>query len=191
VIGFAGLVYLKTMAHGFSAHAQPMFIETFAAEQARLMALPTDAKNKQNPVPNSPEVLAEARAHWADHCATCHANDGSGHTEMGENMYPPVPDMRKHSTQDMTDGQLFYIVENGIRLSGMPAWGTGAEHDQEASWKLVHFIRHLPGLSGQEVQQMKKLNPKTPDELQEEQEEEQFLKGQPSNQSPSTPQHQH
>jgi hypothetical protein len=154
------------------------------------MAMPADAKNKQNPVPNSPQVIAEGKAHWADHCATCHANNGSGQTEMGKNMYPPSPDMRKQETQQMTNGELFYVIENGVRLSGMPAWGTGAHEDQESSCKLVRFIRHLPDLSQEEISEMEKLNPKSPDELQEEQQEEQFLKGQPSNPSPS-PHHHH
>ncbi|MGI8960445.1 MAG: c-type cytochrome [Bryobacteraceae bacterium] len=183
-----GLVMLKSSAHGFSAHTQPMFVEKFAAGQARLMALPSDAKNKKNPVPNSSEVLTEARGHWADHCAVCHGNDGSGQTEMGKNMYPPAPDMRKHETQDMTDGQLFYIIENGVRLSGMPAWGGGSEHGEEDSWNLVRFIRHLPVLSPNEIQEMEKLNPKTPEEREEEQQEEQFLK---AGNLPTKDQHHH
>lgn len=89
-------------------------------------------------------------------------------------MYPPVRDMRQHETQDMTDGELFYVIENGVRLSGMPAWGTGSAQDQESSWKLVRFIRHLPNLSLKEITRMEKLNPKTPDELEEEQQEEHF-----------------
>lgn len=177
LICVVGIVFLKTNAHGFSAHAQPTVLETFAADQARDMAMPSDAKNKKNPIANSNEVLTEARAHWADHCATCHGNDGGGKIEMAQNMYPPPPDMRKERTQNMTDGEIFYMIENGIRLSGMPAWGNGSKEGEEASWKLVHFIRHLPNLSPEEIKEMEKLNPKTPEELQEEQEEEQFLKG--------------
>lgn len=163
-------------AHGFSAREQPSGVERWAATQARAMALPAGAKEQPNPIANTPEVLAEARAHWADHCAACHSNDGSGDTEMGKHMYPPAPDMRQAETQHMTDGELFYIIKNGVRLTGMPAWG-GSDHDDEDSWKLVHFIRHLPQLTSQELEEMKKLNPKSPDELKEEQEEEEFLNG--------------
>jgi mono/diheme cytochrome c family protein len=169
-----GIIFVKTSAHGFSAHAQPTMLETFAANQARNMAMPSDAKNTKSPVANFSEVLAEARAHWPDHCATCHGNDGRGKVEMGQNMYPPAPDMTQKGTQSMTDGEIFYTIENGIRLSGMPAWGNGSEEGRRASWKLVYFIRHLPNLSPGEVKEMEKLNPKTPEELQEEQEEEHF-----------------
>ncbi len=95
---------------------------------------------------------------------------------MGQQMYPPAPDMRKEPTQQKTDGELFYVIENGIRLSGMPAWGS-SKHGQADSWKLVHFIRHLPSLSADEIKEMEKLNPKSPDDLEEERQEEEFLKG--------------
>ncbi len=184
VVAAGGLIFLKTRGNGFSARAQPSGFEEFAAQTARGMALPPGAKDKRNPIANSSEVLGEARVHWADHCALCHANDGSGENTMGRQMYPPAPDMRKERTQRMTDGELFYIIENGIRLSGMPAWASETDQDAQDSWKLVHFIRHLPTLSPGEIKEMEKLNPKSPDELEEERQEEQFLKGQTPNQAP-------
>jgi hypothetical protein len=75
----------------------------------------------------------------------------------------------------------FYIIQNGIRLTAMPAWGGGSEHDALDSWKLVRFIRHLPNLNDEEKAQMEKLNPKSPAELKEEEKEERFLKGEDSN----------
>ena len=183
----AGLVLIR-QSQGFSARQQPTAMERWAARKAREMAMPADVKSRTNPTANSPEVMAEARAHWADHCFSCHANDGSGDTLMGKNLYPPAPDMRLPATQQLTDGELFYIIQNGIRLTGMPAWGTGASHDEEDSWKLVHFIRHLPELTLEEKRAIEKLNPKSADELREEQEEERFLRGEESHE-PSTEHH--
>ena len=88
----------------------------------------------------------------------------------------------------MTDGELFYIIENGIRLSGMPARGGSHEGEQD-SWKLVHFIHHLPDLSPSEIKEMEKLNPKSPEQLEEEKQEEQFLKGQPASEAPKQAHH--
>ena len=96
---------------------------------------------------------------------------------MGKHMFPPAPDMRQPETQQMTDGELFFIIQNGIRMTGMPAWGSGSQHDQQDSWKLVRFIRHLPQLTAAEEREMQALNPKSPDELKEEQEERDFLNG--------------
>jgi hypothetical protein len=94
---------------------------------------------------------------------------------FGKAMYPKPPDLRLARTQNMSDGEIFYIVENGIRLSGMPAFG--GPDTAEDSWKLVSFIRHLSQLTPAEESQMESLNPKSPDELQEEKEEQQFLNG--------------
>jgi len=169
-------------ARGFSARERPTALERWMARRARDMAAPADARNRANPIPDSTEVLAEARAHWADHCAGCHANNGSGDTEMGKRMYPPAPDMRLMETQQMTDGELFFVIQNGIRMTGMPGWGGGTNpdskaHDEQDSWKLVRFIRHLPQVTAEEEREMQSLNPKSPDELKEEQEEKDFLNG--------------
>jgi mono/diheme cytochrome c family protein len=177
VIGLGAFAFLKLAAGGFSAKAEPTALEKFAARSARRLAAPSSLKARQNPATNTEEVLAQARAHWADHCATCHANNGSGDTEMGRNMYPRAPDMRKSETQDLSDGELFFIIENGIRLTGMPAWGAGTAQSEVDSWKLVRFIRHLPQVSEEEEREMQKMNPRTPAELQEEKETEDFLKG--------------
>jgi len=184
------VAFVLTGAHGFSAREQPLALERWAARWARSAALPADARSRVNPVGATAEALAEARAHWADHCAGCHANNGSGETALGKNSYPPAPDMRLAETQRKTDGELFYIIQNGIRMSGMPAWGgsdNSSDHDEQDSWKLVHFIRHLPDLTIQERIEMERLNPKTPAELREEEEEEKFLRGEESN----APEHEH
>ena len=167
---------LVLQARGISAREAPSGLESKIARLARHAAIPARAKSLANPVPNTPAVLAAARAHWADHCAACHANDGSGDIAMGKHMYPPAPDMRKPETQDLSDGELFFIIQNGVRLTGMPAWG-GSAADAQDSWKLVRFIRHLPTLTFEERKRMEKLNPKGPDEWKEQEEEEKFLQG--------------
>jgi len=184
---------LLRQSRGFSTREQPTAMEAWVAQKTRAMAMPADAKSRTNPIANSPEVIADGREHWADHCASCHANDGSGDTVVGKNLYPPAPDMRLPATQQLTDGELFYIIQNGIRLTGMPAWGTGASHDEEDSWKLVHFIRHLPQITLEEKKAMEKLNPKSPDDLREEEEEERFLRGEDTHEATqeTTPEHHH
>ena len=79
----------------------------------------------------------------------------------------------------MTDGELFYIIENGVRFTGMPAFATGTAEGEEESWKLVHFIRRLPRLSAPELERMKELNPRSPEEIRHEIAEEEFLRGEP------------
>ena len=81
-------------------------------------------------------------------------NNGSGDTEMRKHMYPHAPDMRQEGTQNLTDGVLFYIIQNGIRLSGMPSWGSRKSRDEGDSWKLVRLIRHLPNLTIEEEREI-------------------------------------
>jgi mono/diheme cytochrome c family protein len=160
---------------GISARREPSAVESIVARRLRRLAIPAGARDEKNPIPASPKVVAEGRVHFADHCAICHANDGSGDSEIGHGLYPKVPDMRKDDTQSLSDGELFYIIANGVRFTGMPAWGDGDGHDSEDNWELVHFIRHLPKITHEELEEMERLNPKSAAEEAEEKDERQFL----------------
>jgi mono/diheme cytochrome c family protein len=175
VVGAAGLWYFVNS--GVSAKEQPGRIEEFLAGGVRNMAISRRAGSLTNPIEYSGEIIAEGRAHFADHCATCHANDGSGDTSMGRGMWPKPPDMRLARTQNLTDGELFWIIENGVRFTGMPAWSTGTADGETASWHLVHFIRRLPKLTPEELEEMESLNPRPPAEIRQQIAEEEFLKG--------------
>jgi hypothetical protein len=98
-------------------------------------------------------------------------------TELGRNLSPRVPDMTRQATQSLTDGELFFIIKNGVRLTGMPAWGRDTPEDDHQSWQLVSFIRHLPAIKPQELEEMKTMNPVSPMEMKEEKEIEDFLGG--------------
>jgi mono/diheme cytochrome c family protein len=191
IAAVAGIIVVAyVMSTGLSAREQPGRVEEFVARNVRTTAIARRARSLQNPVDYSGEIIAAGRAHFADHCATCHANDGSGNTTMGRGMYPRAPDMRLAATQNLSDGELFWIIENGIRFTGMPAWGTGRKDGELASWHLVHFIRRLPKLTPEELEQMEALNPKSPAEIREQVEEEEFLKGGDAPAAPRSP-HKH
>ena len=191
-VGLLVAAAISILHDGLSARATPSALETAIARSARKMAAPSTARSAKNPVADSPEVQREARLHFADHCATCHGNDGSGDTMIGRGLYPKPPDLRALQTQKLSDGELFWTIENGVRLTGMPAFGgAGSEHGgTDDSWKLVHFIRHLPTLTAEERLEMEKYNPKGPDDRAEEQEENDFLNGAPAK-PPSKPEMHH
>lgn len=173
VLAVLGGIYyaVRAMRHGLSARQAPPAAEVYVARMVRHYAIPSAAREAQNPWANrfTPEVAAYTRHHFADHCASCHANDGSGQSEMGQGLYPRAPDMRLAATQDLSDGELYYIIENGVPLTGMPAWGhadaTGPDDD---SWQLVTFIRHLPKLTPAELKDMEHYNPTGPFDEEEE-----------------------
>jgi mono/diheme cytochrome c family protein len=175
LLAVGGYFYLS---RGFSAKASPTAAEAFIARRLRLLAIPRRARDAKNPVIVNDQVLTSAMAHFADHCATCHANDGSGDTMLGRGLYPKPTDMRLAETQDLSDGDLYYIITNGIRFTGMPAFGEQNDDQQDAdTWGLVSFIRHLPRLTQEELASMKEMNPRSPGELKQEDELERFLRG--------------
>ena len=174
-IGLLTGAYIVTT--GVSARPQPSRLESITARTVRSIAIRTRVGNITNPVPASDAIIKEGMEHFADHCSVCHGNDGSGNTEMGRGLYPRAPDMRLPATQNLSDAELFYIIENGVRLTGMPAWSTGTKEGETSSWHLVHFVRHLPKLSDEEIARMESLNPKAPEEIRQEIEADKFLQG--------------
>ena len=161
--------------NGLSTRSQPSAVERALARLARRWTIPRGAQNAVNPVAFSAETWAEARAHFADHCASCHANNGSGDTTIGRNLYPKAPDMRLPPTQQLTDGELYWTIANGVRLTGMPAFGSG--DDDPDTWKLVHFIRRLDQLTPEQLKEMEALNPRSPADMEEERADQRFLAG--------------
>jgi mono/diheme cytochrome c family protein len=137
--------YAAVANGGLSATAQPGRIERAVAGRLLRLSIPTDASTLKNPFANDAQTWHEAEHHYGDHCATCHGADGRGHTDLGEYMYPKAPDLASAAVQRQSDGALFYIIQNGVRWTGMPGWKS--EHTPEETWKLVSFIRHMPQIS--------------------------------------------
>lgn len=162
-----GAVLLR---RGISARKDPSQTEIRVARALRHMAIPKLDREDENPWKDvaTADVMKDAREHFADHCAQCHANDGSGNTEMGKNLYPRAPDMRLPATQNLSDGELYYIIRNGVPLTGMPAWGEPHLDQDDESWQLVLFVRHLSHLTPEEIKDMESYNPKGKMEEEEE-----------------------
>ena len=177
----ATIVFVK--ATGLSARAEPGRVETAVARRLRALAIPGEYANLTNPVLMNEESIRNGMAHFADHCAQCHANDGTG-ADMGKAMFPPTPDLKASATQSLGDGELFYIIEHGVRFTGMPSFSTGTIEGEESSWHLVNFIRHLPQLTEEQLQEMAEMNARPPAEVLQELEEQRFLAGE----EPAAPQ---
>ena len=184
VLGVAFFVALSIRSGGFSTRVNPSAPERVLAKAVRRLAVPRSGRDAHNPIPFSPDVWAQGRAHFADHCASCHGNDGRGNTEMGRNLYPKAPDMRQSGTQGLRD-EFYWIIENGVRLTGMPAWGDGSGNDHD-TWTLVHFVRQLNELTDEHLKEMEALNPRSPSELEEERQDKDFLDGKEPDTTPST-----
>ncbi len=176
LLALLGLVAWQMVAAGFDSRSTPSALEERVARAARRDFLPRNYAELRNPVVLDATLKATAMAHWADHCAGCHSNDGSGSAAMGLALYPRPPDMRAAQTQSESDGLLYHSIENGIRLSGMPAWGKRGTEDNE-TWALVAFIRELPALSAGDLEAMKAMNPVSAAAVKAARAEDAFLNG--------------
>lgn len=100
-------------------------------------------KDAKNPLQPTAENIADGKANFSHYCIACHGLDGQNTgVPFADNMAPPVPSLASANVQSYTDGQLKWVIDNGIFPSGMPA-SKGILTDQEI-WSTVLFIRHLP-----------------------------------------------
>jgi predicted CXXCH cytochrome family protein len=154
-VAVIAVVYgVAVIRHGFSAADQPSALERGMARAVRNIGVPSLAKNEKNPLAATADLLAEARENFANHCANCHGNKGTLSSNIGQNLYPKAPDLSMPKTQNLTDGEIHYIIKNGVRLTGMPAWSNPhiAQDDTDA-WKLVLFVRNIAAATPQEQSQ--------------------------------------
>ena len=144
LVAAAGAIFAVLLIwRGFRATTQPSAIETSVARSLRDLAIPRRAKFESNPLEATSQNLRDGQDAFLARCANCHGHDGSGLTSVGQSLYPRVPDLRSARTQNLTDGEIHYIVENGVELTGMPAWQNPHQVPGDDIWKLVLFIRSL------------------------------------------------
>jgi mono/diheme cytochrome c family protein len=153
ILVVAAICGVLLVRRGFRASSAPAKWETFIARTVRNFAIPREERDRKNPLEPTSDASQQGREFFVTQCASCHGIDGSGKTPVGTNLYPRVPDLRAPATQNLSDGDLHYIIENGVQLTGMPAWGNPHLESSDNSWKLVLFIRHLRGLTAAERSQ--------------------------------------
>ena len=148
ILVIAAVLYAAAAVHrGFGTETAPSTIEVWAARILRRAAIPSVAREQKNPWLSDARALEAGRSEFLAQCAVCHGVDGTGRTQLGANLYPRVPDLRSAASQALTDGELHYIIEHGVRLTGMPGWASAHQRAGDAGWRLVLLIRSF-GLRG-------------------------------------------
>jgi mono/diheme cytochrome c family protein len=143
VVGAIGAM-LGALLQGCTAGKHPSEEETNLANAAKDVAIPLEAGQKKNPLPETAEIVSQGQEVFLASCAQCHGADGRGDTNVGRSMTPPAMDLTSAHVQHWSDAELFWIVQNGVRLTGMPAWRSSISEND--TWKLARFIHKLPGL---------------------------------------------
>jgi plastocyanin len=157
-LGIAGVVaaalavltaFLIVRNNGLAADRRPGRLEEMVAGHLVRLSIPSAQYSARSPLAGDGEAWREGAAHFSEHCAACHGSDGRGRSEIGPNMYPPVPDLASDAVQHLSDGALFSIIQHGVRWTGMPAFRS--THDADDTWRLVAFIRRVPRLTAADL----------------------------------------
>ncbi len=144
------LVPVLLMATGMidvGADAKPGLIERTLAPWARDRSVAKRAPQEKNPQAGDPAAIATGFDHYRATCVMCHGAPDVPGAELSAGLNPPAPSLGDQG-DDTPDGELFWVIKHGIRMTPMPAFGP-TRNDREI-WEIVAFIRHLPDLTAQE-----------------------------------------
>lgn len=144
--GVAAVVF--TGAFNTAATAPVTGLERTVANLALDKSVAKRAPTRKNPFPSSPEVLLEGLKEYRENCVVCHGAPGVDAGPIGSGLNPAPPDLTLPRVQARSDGELFWLTGQGIRMTGMPAFAP--THSEEEIWEIVAFLRHLPEVTDQE-----------------------------------------
>jgi len=147
----AALIFIVAPRLNWSARGTPSDLEDSLVGYILGGWIQRNAPNVTSPVAENPDNLKAGKADYNEHCAVCHGLDGSGKNRLGADFYPPIPKLTD-DTQQMSDGQIFFIVSKGIRYSAMPAFEKN--HSADEIWKMILWLRHLARLTPEEKAQL-------------------------------------
>ncbi|MGA9669841.1 MAG: cytochrome P460 family protein [Terracidiphilus sp.] len=133
---------LGFLLQGCTADKRPSQDETNLANAAKDVTIPLEAGKMQNPLPETDEVVSQGQEVFLGSCAQCHGADARGDTNVGRSMAPPAMDLSSAHVQHWSDAELFWIIQNGVRLTGMPSWKSSISDSD--TWKLARFIHSIP-----------------------------------------------
>ncbi len=147
IIVALGLLLMGTLCagvlkwRGFRAASTPSAFETVAARSVRDFAIPGAERHKTNPDADDWIAIQQGREDFLARCASCHGVDAGDEPPSARTSIPAFPTCTSDATQNLSDGEIHYIIENGIQFTGMPAMASPHRESAAESWKLVAYIR--------------------------------------------------
>jgi mono/diheme cytochrome c family protein len=136
-------VYFYVRSTGVSALQPPGMVEQYFATHTKDWLIQRAASAPLPPEnPPTADNATEGHTQYGSMCAGCHGYDGWTPTRQGASMSPRAPSLAGNGAQRYSDAELYVIIHDGIRMSGMPGFGNTISSDQV--WDLVHYIRTLP-----------------------------------------------
>ena len=137
-----GAIVYRVLTASISALPEPGHVEIWVATSVRNWYIRRGASHSSIHEPgNSPAEVSVGEGLFSMACASCHGKDGRNPTNIGRAMYPRAYDLAAPEVQHLTNPELFWVVKNGIRLSGMPAFGKILSDDE--TWQVTYYVRSL------------------------------------------------
>ncbi|HFD86233.1 MAG TPA: cytochrome c [Gammaproteobacteria bacterium] len=127
-------------------------VTTEILELVRERSIEVRSEDLLPPKSLAPDLLADAATGYAEMCAQCHLAPGMDESELHDGLYPQPPVFYKGKHESHDEKETFWVIKNGIKLTGMPSWG--GVHSNDEIWALVRFVGRLPGMTQQEYQKL-------------------------------------
>jgi len=148
VIGAGIVCWLGAGKFDLAATRPDNLVERTLMPWVREASIGSKASDDPNPLRDDPSAVAEGAEHYRSSCVLCHGAPGVSVAEFARDLSPAGPGLWLADTQRRSDGELHWIIANGIRMTGMPAFGQ--THSDDDLWEIVAFLRHLPDISADE-----------------------------------------
>jgi len=145
IIIIIGLIIIYSGWYDVSAANKPTGFERWLFGTTMDNSVEKHSEDLAAPNLESPDKIKEGFVHYNEMCLECHGAPGENESELEKGLNPKPPDL-SNSAQDMSPEELFWVIKNGIKMTGMPAWGK--THSDDKIWSIVAFIEKLPGMTG-------------------------------------------
>lgn len=156
VVVLSGLVFVYSGLYDIAATEPHWDLTRRALETVRTRSIQAHAKGIIPP-PGllAPDNVVMGTEHFAAHCAVCHGAPGVPKGDIAHGLYPPPPDLAV-AAKTYSDGELFWVIKHGIKMTGMPGW---SDHSDAEIWATVGFLKKLKaGMTEQEYGELIKAN---------------------------------
>jgi mono/diheme cytochrome c family protein len=147
-VGTSGIISVAATRHGGLWGPADVFLA-----KASDASVERHAPKMKNPYGGDPSAIATGLRHYRENCIDCHGARDIDTTEFAKGLMPGPPMLDMKDVQEMSDGEMYWIVSHGLRMTGMPAFSP--THSDEEIWKIVAFVRHLPKLTDAEVAELR------------------------------------
>ncbi len=150
ILSCAAFIFMYTGWYDVAATVPHSKITSWILETARDQSIHFHSREIQAPPLKDPKMAKGGFKEFHEMCRQCHGAPGQQKAEFAQGLYPNPPDLTSKEMKGLDERELYWVVKNGIKMSGMP--GFGPTHEEEELWAIVAFLKQLPGIQAKEYE---------------------------------------